>query len=75
MTGFYMTLIAAFENGMGSDQRAVLEDAHLLGQRVHLHDPAPGGVRHAVEITSDADHALPADAPLELQDRTERRQW
>ena len=67
-------LVAALQDGMGGDQRAVLEDADLLGQRVHLDRAAACRVRHAVEVAADADHAVARDAALEPQHRPERRQ-
>ncbi len=70
-------LVAAFQDGMSGDQRAVIEDADLVGQRMHLDGSAPGRIRDAVKIAADADHALARDAALQTQHRPERyqRQW
>ncbi|KRR10817.1 hypothetical protein CP49_22125 [Bradyrhizobium valentinum] len=35
---------------MDGNQGAVSEDLHLVGQRVHLNNPFPGGIWNAVEI-------------------------
>lgn len=67
-------LMAPLQDGMGGDQRAVLEDPDLVGQGVNLDGAAPGGVGHGIRVAADADHSFPTDASLELQDRTERRQ-
>lgn len=45
MTGQDVALMATIENGMGGNQHAILEDADLVGERVYLHDAAPGGCR------------------------------
>ena len=65
----------ALQHRMGGDQRAVLEDADLVGQGVHLDHAPAGGVGHAVEVAADADHALARDPPLQPQHRAERGQW
>ena len=46
-------LIAAFERNMGGDQRAVLEDAYLVGEYVNIEDTATCGVGDAIEIAAD----------------------
>ena len=46
---------------MRGDERTVLEDADLVRQRVHLDHAFPGGVRNAVEIAADRDHAFVRD--------------
>ena len=74
MAGLDAPLMRAFENGMGGDQKTILEDADLFGQRVHLDGSAFGRVGNGIEVAADADHALTADASLKLQDRPERRQ-
>ncbi|WP_292682884.1 hypothetical protein [Mesorhizobium sp.] len=43
MTRLDMGLVPAFENRMGGNQCAVLEDAQLFGPRVYFDDTAPGG--------------------------------
>ncbi len=52
---------------MGGDERAVLEDADLVGEDVDVEDAAARRVGHAVEIAADAHHALMRDAPFELR--------
>src|SRR5215813_15060446 len=54
-------LPAAIEDRMGSDQGAFFEDLHLVGKRVHLDDPLPGGIGNAVEIGADANHPFMGD--------------
>src|SRR6185295_5791486 len=51
-------LVAAFEWNMGGDERAVLEDANLVGEYVNIEDTAACGVGDAVEIAANAHHAL-----------------
>ena len=60
----HAALMPAVQHGMGGDQRAVLEDADLVGQRMHLHGAPAGGIGDAVEIAFDAPHAVAGDAPL-----------
>ena len=74
MAGSDPALVAAFQHGMGGNQLAVLEDADLVGQGVHLDHAPAGGIGHAVEVAADADHALARDPPLEPQHRPERGQ-
>ncbi|RFC61762.1 hypothetical protein DYI37_19585, partial [Fulvimarina endophytica] len=66
MARCYTALLTAFQYRMSGDQNAVLEDLDLVGELVHLHDPATRGVRNAVEVAVDADHAVPTEAALEL---------
>ena len=54
-------LIAAFERNMAGDEHAVLEDANLVGEDVHIEDTATRGVGDAVEIAADAHHAAVQD--------------
>src|SRR6185295_20152185 len=65
-------LVAAFEWNMGGDERAVLEDANLVGEYVNIEDTAACGVGDAVEIAANAHHALMGEASFELQHRTIR---
>lgn len=74
MAGSDPALMTAFQDRVGGDQRTVLEDADLLGERVHLHRPPSRRVRHAVEVAAYAHHALVRDPPLQAQDRPERCQ-
>ena len=53
--------------------RSVLEDADLVGERVHLDHPLPGGVGDAVEIAADRDHAFVRDPALQFEHRAERQ--
>ena len=53
---------------------AVFEDLHLVGERVHLDDPLPGGIGNAVEIAADAHHAFMGDPPFQLEHRAEGRE-
>ena len=68
-------LVAAFERSMGGDERAVLEDADLVGEYVNIEDPATCGVGDAVEIAAHAHHALMGEASFELQHRTIGDKW
>jgi hypothetical protein len=52
---------------MRSYKLAVLEDADLVRQDVHIEDAPPCGVRHAVEIAADAHHAFMRSSPLEAE--------
>ena len=65
-------LPAAIEDRVGGDQAAVFEDLHLVGERVHLDDPLPGGIRNAVEIAADAHHPFMGDPPFQFEHRAER---
>lgn len=56
---------------MDGDQRAVLEDADLVRERMDFDHPAAGRVGNTVGIAADADHALSRDPALQLQDRAE----
>lgn len=67
-------LVAAFQNQVGGDQRPIFEDLHLVRQGVDLHHPSARGVRHAVEVAADADHAVAGYPPLKAQHGPERRQ-
>ena len=67
-------LMAALQHRMRGDQSAVLEDANLIGERMHFDDPLPGRVGNAVKIAADAHHAFMRDPSFQLKDRAERRQ-
>ena len=54
---------------MGSDQAAVLEDAHSIGRGFHVEYALPGAVRHAIVIAADTDTAFMTDTPLDAQYR------
>src|SRR5271166_337155 len=54
---------------MGADETAVLEQADLVGEDVDIEDAAARRIRDAVEIATDAHHALVGYAPFELEDR------
>ena len=54
---------------MAGDEHAVLEDADLVGEDVHIEDTATRGVGDAVEIAADAHHALMGEPSFELQHR------
>ena len=45
----------------------------LVGERVHLDQPLPGGVGDAVEIAADRDHAFVRDPALQFEHRSERQ--
>ena len=68
-------LIAAFERNMGGDERAVLEDAYLVGEYVNIKDTATCGVGDAIEIAADAHHALMGEPSFELQHRAIGSKW
>ena len=57
------SLAAAIEDGMHGDNAPFLENAHLIGLAVHFDGTPLSGVRDAVEIAADRDHAVAADAP------------
>ena len=65
-------LPAPVKHWMVGDQGAVFEDRHLVGQRVHLDNPSPGGIWNAVEIAADADHSFMGDPPFQLEHGAER---
>jgi len=71
MAGSDPALVAPLQNGMSSDQRAVLKNPHLVGQSVHFDDPLPGRIGNAVKIAADAHHAFMRDTPFQLQQRAE----
>ncbi len=63
--------LPALEDRMDGDQRAVLEDADLVRERMDFDHPAAGRVGNTVGIAADADHAFAGDAALQLQNRAE----
>lgn len=67
----YAPLFAPLQNRMHGDQFPVLEYANFVGERVDFNQSASGGIRDAVGIAADADHALSRDPALQLQDRAE----
>ena len=74
MTRRNPALLATFQNRMRRDQDAVLEDLNLGGELVNIDDAAARDVRDAVKIAVDADHAVPTEAALQLENRSEWRQ-
>jgi hypothetical protein len=62
---------AAFQNGMDSDDLALIENADYIGQLLHL-DNAASTVRDAVIVAADRQQPVVADTPLELEQRVER---
>jgi len=68
-------LAAAFERRMCGDQLAVFEDADGVGEDMDFEDAPPGGVRHAVEIAADADHAFMRGASFEPRHRLIGHGW
>ena len=73
MAGVEPALVAAFHHGMHGDRRPVLENAQLAGVDPDFQGALAGGVRHAVEIAADGDHAFVADAALDGRRRVARR--
>jgi hypothetical protein len=51
-------LVAAFERGVDGDDRAVLEDAALVGADMDIDNATAGGVRDAVKVAGNAHHPL-----------------
>ena len=74
MTGIDPALVPTFEHGMAGDQMTNLEDLDFVGQGLDLDHAPPCGVRHAVDVAADVDHALARDAAFEPEDRAERHQ-
>ncbi len=68
MAGIDTLLVLAFEHWMAGDQLPVLEDAYLCRVVLNLDYPATGGVRNAVLVAADGDHAFLADPALDRQD-------
>ena len=66
MCGIDARLVAAFKGNMGADETAVLEQADLVGEDVDIEDAAARRIRDAVEIATDAHHALVKRKPLFL---------
>ena len=60
-------LAAAFEHGMDGDQLVVLQNADLVGQRVHLDDAAAGAIGNRIKIAADRHHTLASDPAIERQ--------
>ena len=54
-------MIAAFSGTCLATSHAVLEDANLVGEDVHIEDTATRGVGDAVEIAADAHYAAVQD--------------
>ena len=75
MAGIDALLVLALEHRVTCDQLPVLEDAHLGRMVLDLDDPAPGGVRDAVLIAANGNHALMADPPLDGQHRVVGPSW
>ncbi len=64
MAGIDALLVPALECGVACNQLAILGNPHLCRVVLNLDDPAPGGIRHAVLVAADRDHALlPDPAP------------
>src|SRR5689334_3664606 len=72
MPGYDAPLAAAVEHRMYGNNAALLENAHLVGGAVHFNGAPAHGIGYAVEITSNRDHAVPADTSLEPQHGLER---
>jgi len=53
---------------MSGNEHAVLEDLDRVGEHVNVEDATARRIGDAVEIATDAHHALVRDAPFELQD-------
>ena len=65
-------LFTAAQDRVSCDQRAVLQDGDLVGEGMDLNHSASRGIRNALGIATDADHALPRHAALQLQNGFER---
>lgn len=65
---------AAFERDMARDENAIFEDLDRVGEDMDIEHAPAGGVRNAVEVATDADHAFVGGAPFEPQDRLVWRQ-
>jgi NAD(P)-dependent dehydrogenase (short-subunit alcohol dehydrogenase family) len=72
MPGGDATLAAALHHGVDGDHRPLLQDADLNCGAVHLDRATPCGVRHAVEVAVDRDHAVLGDTALQAQHGLER---
>jgi len=62
----------ALQHGMGRDHLALVEDADLVRQRLHLGRAPARAVRHAVEIAAHRDHAVAGHAPVQPKHGLER---
>jgi hypothetical protein len=60
---------AAIERRLVGDQNAVFLYSDSAGEDKHIDDSPAGGVRHAVEIAADADHAFMRGASLQSEHR------
>ena len=63
---------AAFEDRMGGDQTAVLEDADHRRRALCTSTMRAGAIGNAVVVAADRDQPVMADAPFELEERIER---
>jgi hypothetical protein len=67
MAGINPTLVLALQHWVAGDQIAILEDPNLSRMVLHLDDPPPCCVGHAVMIAADGDHPIFADASIHGQ--------
>ena len=72
MAGINAILSSAFQNRMGRDQSALIQNADHVRQLMHL-DDAPSAIGNAIVIAADRDQAVMADPAFQLQERIEGR--
>lgn len=64
-------LLASPPHEVNSNQCAVLKDAHLIGERMDVHQLDARRARDAIGIAADANYAIAGDVALQLEDRAE----
>lgn len=70
--GINTILSAPFQNLMGGDQSALVQNSDQVRQLMHL-DNAPSAVGNAIVIAADRDETVMADTAFQLQQRIEWR--
>src|SRR5215212_10133327 len=61
-------LATPLQHGVDRDELSILQDAHFVGELMHLDSPPACAVGHAVEIASDRYHAVAGDTAVQAQD-------
>src|SRR3954453_13330364 len=61
-------LAPPLQHGGDRDELSILQDAHFVGELMHLDSPPACAVGHAVEGAGNRDHAIAGDTAVQAQD-------
>ncbi|NVN09767.1 hypothetical protein HUK84_01155 [Nguyenibacter vanlangensis] len=75
MSGIDTPLVAPIQRRVPGDQYSVLENPDFRRMVLDLENASSGGVRHAVEIAADRDHAFMTDTAFDRQDGVIGMRW